>query len=112
MKFGTITPTDIDGLIEYHNKYFIFIETKYKTGEVPHGQKLALERLCDATQRSGKPSLLMICTHESKGDIDVGETIVSEYRYKYCWKIPNKTVTAFRMVKGFIEKMEGVDGKF
>lgn len=77
LKFGNITPTDIDGLIEYKNKYFIFIETKYKDCEMPEGQSLALTRLCDSLN---KPSILFITEHDHiySEPIDFANTIVRD----------------------------------
>lgn len=98
LTFGRITPTDIDGLIEYQNKGYVFIETKFGEAPLPFGQRLALERLCDDLQNT-KPALLIIASHESDGDIDVAETIVTEYRFKGKWREREGTtkelITAF-----------------
>lgn len=42
---GGIYPTDIDGLIEYHDQEYILIEVKYGKAKVPFGQRLAIERM-------------------------------------------------------------------
>ena len=42
LQFGNISPTDIDAVIEYKDKWFIFIETKFNKAEMPRGQQLAL----------------------------------------------------------------------
>lgn len=47
LQYGKITPTDIDGLIEYHDKAILLLEFKYADAEMPRGQKVALERMCD-----------------------------------------------------------------
>ena len=54
LRWGKISPTDIDGFIEIGNEKFIFIECKYGDSELPTGQRIALERLVDvvATTRS------------------------------------------------------------
>jgi hypothetical protein len=82
-----ITPTDIDMLIEYHNKYFFFAETKYRDAMILSGQKLALERLCDAAHRSGKLSIAFITRHTAEigEDIDMAMTEVEEYRWNFHW---------------------------
>jgi hypothetical protein len=85
LKFGDITPTDIDGFIDFGNKHFIFLETKYKKSKLIGGQRLALERLCDATTIAGIESLVIIASHDGIGDIDVGTCKVTEYRYKFRW---------------------------
>lgn len=54
IRIGNITPTDCDGLIEYHDKAYIIFEIKYRDAEVPHGQRLALQRSIDDFKRAGK----------------------------------------------------------
>lgn len=38
-----IYPTDIDGLIEYHDSEYILLEVKHKDARVPYGQRLAIQ---------------------------------------------------------------------
>lgn len=88
LRFGTITPTDIDGLIEYHNQAYVLIETKYGKAPMPYGQRLALERLTDDLEKSGKPTLCIISSHlehNYEKDIDTAHTQVTEYRLKKEW---------------------------
>jgi uncharacterized protein YbjQ (UPF0145 family) len=105
-----ITPTDIDMFIEYHNKLFIFAETKYGDADIPRGQKLALERLCDAAQRSGKESIAFITRHTAEigEDIDMAMTVVDEYRWKYEWKKQSRdnVLHLVNAVQQFINKHE------
>ena len=62
LRFGNITPTDIDGLIEYHNERYVIIEAKFGNNNMDFGQELALTRLCDDL---GKPSILVIAKHNT-----------------------------------------------
>jgi hypothetical protein len=105
---GTITPTDIDMLIEYHGRYFIFAETKYDDMELPFGQRLALERLCDATERGNRPSILFVTSHHASADmdIDMAQTIVVEYRYRGEWRTPPESITLKDAIASFIKKQE------
>lgn len=83
--FGKITPTDIDGLIEYHGKAYIIIELKLGNAGLPDGQRLALERLADDLTRASKPTLFIVAMHNvinPDDDIDVARAIVAEYRFK------------------------------
>ena len=117
LRFGNITPTDIDGLIEYKNMAFIFIELKYKDAVLPLGQRLALERLCDGLIKS---SLLIVASHD-KGpdeDIDVAKSIVSEIRFKRQWhKDDDSTTTSDMIIRylGWVEmekhRMETTNGQ-
>lgn len=107
MKFGNITPTDIDGLIEYKNKYFIIIELKHKDNEMPFGQKLALERMCDVLSMK-KTTIVLLGTHDVPVsiDIDCAKVIVKEYYFNKKWTIFNKTVSMHEAVDNFIHKQE------
>lgn len=89
LRYGNITPTDIDAFLEFNNKAFIFIELKYQGRKMPGGQKLALERLCNLAEVPGKHGLLIIASHEvpKEKDIDAGECLVKRYYYKGKWEI-------------------------
>ena len=63
---GGIYPTDIDGLIEYHNQEYILIEVKYGKTKVPFGQRLAIERMVDDFTKIGKPAVAIVCEHTVK----------------------------------------------
>lgn len=65
MKYGKITPTDIDALIEFHGKAMILYEVKYNGAEVnlKGGQWKALKELADMGDRDGKCSILIVCDH-------------------------------------------------
>jgi len=105
--FGNITPTDIDGLIEYHGKAYVFIEVKFNDAILPGGQRLALERLTDDLNRV-KPTLLIIARHDVESpddDIDVAIAIVAEYRYKG-HKHEGCTETVKELVNRFFEAVD------
>lgn len=105
LRFGNITPTDIDGLIEYHNKGYVFIETKFRDTQLPFGQRLALERLCDDLQNT-KPTLVIVASHESEGDIDVAETRVVEFRFKGKWR--QRDGTTRQLVAAFVGYLDNL----
>lgn len=82
LRFGKITPTDIDAFIDFRNEVFIFIEAKFKDGKLPDGQRLALERITDACTKAGKTSVLIIASHHNQiGDVDYAEMQVNEIRF-------------------------------
>ena len=89
LQYGTITPTDIDGLIEYQDKAYVFIELKHADVELPYGQRLALERLTDDLEKTGKPSICIVASHQvddPKKDVKVAETLVKQYYWNGKWK--------------------------
>lgn len=88
LKYGKITPTDIDGLIEYKDKAMMFFEYKYNNAELPHGQKLALERCVNDIRKAGKIAVAFICEHnvsDCNTDIDASSAIVRDCYYNGKW---------------------------
>ena len=47
-RFGSITPTDVDAVVEYHGERIVLIEFKHAGAPVDRGQRVALERWIDA----------------------------------------------------------------
>jgi len=102
LRFGKITPTDIDGLIEYKNKLFIFIEAKYRDTELPFGQRLALERLCDSI--TDKPCIVFIVSHNEpvENDVDVSKAMLTKYYYEKAWHKSSSNSTLLEAINKFI----------
>lgn len=105
LRFGNITPTDIDGLIEYKNQAYVILELKFKGCPLPYGQRLALERLCDDLQCT-KPTLLIIAEHTSTGDIDVTATVAIETRWEGRWHKKKRLTT--ELISSYIKWLEDV----
>lgn len=80
MRYGNITPTDIDGVIEYRDTRIVFFEFKYGNAPIPNGQKMALERIVDNCANAGKLAILCICRHKApEGQhIDAAQSLVSD----------------------------------
>lgn len=106
LRIGTITPTDIDGLIEYKNRAFILFELKHGRGTVRGGQRLALERVIDALAIS-RPAVCFVCNHTCSGDIDVARVTVCEFRYQSKWW-PGQNISLTEYVHRFLNKIQGV----
>ncbi len=102
IRLGNITPTDIDGLIEYKDKLFILLELKYRDNELPAGQRLALERLVSALN---KPAILFIGRHIQVvgDDILTAEATVTEYYWEGEWR-RCKPMRLAEAIDGFISK--------
>ncbi len=111
MKFGNITPTDIDMFIEYKNSCFVFVETKFKNATMPFGQKLAFERLADACNKV-KPTLFIVASHSAPGDIDFANCTVTQYRSNTLWHTPSSTMTVKNLINYYLGKLtEAKHGK-
>lgn len=105
LKYNKITPTDIDGFVEFGNKLFVLIEGKTGCAPLPYGQKLALERLsdCCSDKEKGRTSILIICEHKYNdiGDIDVGTSIVRQLRVDKMYVKLTKEVTVKEVIDWF-----------
>jgi hypothetical protein len=88
LRFNSISPTDIDGFLDFGNRLFVFIETKFGDSQLQYGQRLALERLCDATHNPpSRNSIVLITRHDTQVSekIDLAESIVFQYRFDKKW---------------------------
>lgn len=105
IRYGNITPTDTDGLLEFNNEAWVGFEAKHGETPVPYGQKLAFERLNDDLEQTGKPCIFIIATHtvdDPNDDIDAANTVVREYRFHKRWIKPQKTYTTKQMIDAFL----------
>lgn len=77
LRWGKITPTDIDLFLDFQNRIFIVGEGKTEGLELKYGQKLALTRLTDACEKVGA-SLLLVwdIPRDLEGDIPTHSMIV------------------------------------
>lgn len=108
IRYGNITPSDLDGFFERRNRLFVFFEMKFKGVEMPYGQRLALTRLVDVVQSAGKEAIVIVCEHEIPvdKDIDAATCIVKKYYYKGTWYKGEK-----RTVKNVIDSFMGFADK-
>jgi glycerophosphoryl diester phosphodiesterase len=102
LRYGKITPTDIDGFLDFNDKIFVFIELKKGDSLPPYGQRLALERLCDACEKAGKSSLVLIASHDAAGDIDAANLPVVQIRLHGKWRKPIRPMTVRRAIDDFL----------
>ena len=108
LRFGKITPTDIDGFVDFNNKAFVLIEVKYGTAPMPFGQKLGYERLCDACEKAGIRTLVIVAHHniEAPNEIDVAILPVTLVRLGKKWRKPNVPHTVRSAVEAFLRWSE------
>lgn len=92
LAYNKITPTDLDGFVEFGNRLFIFFELKHGDAQMPRGQELALVRLCDAIQHAPAYLLIASHTHSADEDINAAQAIVTRYRTGGRWSQPAQPI--------------------
>lgn len=88
IRYGTITPTDIDALIEYHDIAVIIYEFKYIGAPMKDGQRIAIERIIDDIQDSGKYAIAFLCEHFVKDpseDVYAKDALVNMVYFEREW---------------------------
>ena len=70
--YGNMMPTDIDGLIEYRDRVFVFYELKLRGTPMPTGQRVALCNIVDNIRANGKYAVLLKCEHD---EYDTGSPV-------------------------------------
>jgi hypothetical protein len=106
IRYQQITPTDIDGLIEYRDTAFLVYEYKLEGAKMPYGQELALTRLVDSLQKSGKIAALLLCKHDVRDpndDINGADAKVIKIYYCKNWYSDMKRRTVKEVTNSFIE---------
>lgn len=89
LRWGRITPTDIDAAIDFHNRLFIIVEAKGQGVPVPRGQEWALERILlrldqpnhtiESLRSAGAVLIADVPDGGTDDDVDLGLCIVREY---------------------------------
>lgn len=105
LRFGSITPTDLDGLLEFYDQAWVGIELKLEGVEIQRGQELAFERATDDWQKSGKPALFIVADHaeyDTEKEIDAANATIRKYRSRRRWITPTKTITVRELIDAFI----------
>lgn len=112
LRWGKITPTDIDGSIfgvEFGNEIFIFFELKYLNTELPTGQMIYFERLVDVVAAT-KRALGIIARHDIPPDkiVYVAPLVDFKYRHKGKWNQSKSGETVKNICDRFIKQCRKV----
>lgn len=108
LRLGNITPTDIDGLIEYHDKAWIVFEIKYKGAQLLFGQRLAIERMTNAFTAAGKKAMALVVEHnvdDTDNSVDCAKCFVREVYYgdSPTWRPPKRKINLREAIDEYFE---------
>lgn len=100
MRFGKLTPTDIDGLQDFGDRLVVLYEMKLAGVKMEWGQELALQRFTDGMLSPKRHSLGLVAEHTNReGVIDLASCIVVKYRWRRRWRFPLQPITVRQAVE-------------
>lgn len=89
-----ITPTDIDGLIDYAGNAFFYmeckLESKYNESGLDYGQRRAIENLIESHRMAGHTAMAIIFVHNCNPEeiIIAKNMVIKELYFEHKWKTP------------------------
>jgi hypothetical protein len=88
---GLHSPSDIDGVIDWQGKAFIYFEGKYGDADLPGGQKKGLQYLVDANKY---PCMAIVYKHTTEVDaeVEVKDCKISQIYFNGTWTPSGYTV--------------------
>jgi len=106
LQFGLITPTDIDCMIEFRDRLYVFVEYKIEGAIMDLGQRLCFERLTRSIATSGRHAYAIVAEHNTNvySDIDAANAIVKEVCAGGKWHEATKGNTVFECINLLYEK--------
>lgn len=107
VRFGNATPSNVDGLLELDDEFFVLLEYKHQSAApMSCGQRVLIERVTDQLASNGKFSCAIIAIHDhpSSNDIDGANAQAIEIRWDGKWhNISNQNRTVASWVTGFYD---------
>ncbi len=103
LKYGKITPTDIDLSLDFQGKAFVFGEVKYGDACLPVGQRVHLENLVKAIGDSKRRAIAIVARHDVNDcaqDVLVHRCKVSELYFdsERYWRAPKHPITVKEVI--------------
>jgi hypothetical protein len=114
---GKFCLTDIDGLFEYNDLAYVFLEVKYGGKDLPYCQRRTYERLVKDTSSGGKLTIAIVIDHnviDPNDHVPIPECFVREMYYckEKMWRKPNRKITVNELVRKFVDYVEVENGLF
>ena len=102
-----VSPMDVDGFIDWHDRKRILIEIKTKGAKLPLGERLSLQRMVEDFSKAGKDSLAIVAEHtvfNRQEDVMVSECLVRELytSREHLWRPPKKMITVRAIIDSFL----------
>lgn len=109
LRYGNITPTDVDGLLEFSDKLYVFLEFKLGGAPMDYGQRLCFERVCDALATAEKIFVAIVAEHDTPigQQIDCAQAKVRSYYQDGQWNAMYGDLTVIDMIDGLYRRFIG-----
>lgn len=108
LRWMNITPSDLDAMVEYHDKAWVIIEMKHINSDgCSDGQELMLQRLYTDLKKSGKAVLLVYARNsiEPPYPIPYALCLVEKYKYNDETVYP-EDMTVKKLIDSFLRKID------
>lgn len=106
IRYNNITPTDIDGSMDFQCRAFVFFEVKLGDAPVKFGQRLHLSSIADAICAGNRYAVVFVASHNVENpeeDVDVAECAVREIYFNGEWHTPKQSMTLKNGVDNFLK---------
>jgi hypothetical protein len=109
LRVARMTPTDLDGIMEFRDKLFVFFEYKGQDAPLQDGQQTCLERLVNAIQTDDRHAVCFIIDHFTHvhEDVDGANSLVRDFFYCNHWHKPPYPTTVRQLLDMFCNKVLG-----
>ncbi len=107
--YGKITPMDLDGILEFSDRLFIFLEYKGVGAPLKYGQKLCIERVVNAIHSERRIAVAIVADHWGHigDDIDCAGAEVREIFFEGEWHCLAEKRSVASLIDSLCEKYLG-----
>lgn len=99
IRWGKITPTDVDLSIDFGGKFFVFADLKFQGATMPRGQEIYFENLCRVLWKGGSHAVAIVAEHCAPPNTPIRayEAIVTRYflqtpKQPAKWRTPREQI--------------------
>lgn len=101
LRWRNITPTDMDGYVEFGGELFVFFDLKSKGATILYGQELSFTRLVDSLKTR---AVFIVADHDTPfgEEILADKAVVTRWYERGQWHTPSTTTTLLEFIDGIV----------
>lgn len=110
LRWGKITPTDVDAFLNFDGSAFVFVEAKGTGVVMQRGQEMAFEMVCEAIEAAGRRALVLQVEHTTSvyEDVELAACSVVRFWLRREWVSPKHEWTTRTFIDRWLEFV-GID---